>query len=695
METIKKVLSRGFFNTSVTLPFWITRLAVTSLLLTTQTVLADSAAALDLTELPLEDLMNIQVISTARQAQPLADAASAIFVITQEDLRRTGVTSIPEALRMVPGMQVARIDANKWSVTARGFNGRLANKLLVLIDGRTVYTPTFSGVYWEVQDLLLEDIERIEVIRGPGASLWGANAVNGVINILTKYAADTQGGLVSLTVGDEERAILGLRYGSQVGDDVHYRVYGKYLERDDLVDERGDDADDNWDLQRGGFRLDWDPTSSHVVNIQGDIYGGSMDQNVTIPTLTPPFKQFQTDNIQTSGGYLQGRWEFTQSLTSRFQLQTYYQREERKELLSREERNIIDIDLQHNVSWGEHQDIVWGLGYRYTRDDFESTVLSTFSPTNRDNSLFSGFFQNTLRLLDERVAITFGSKVEHNDFTGWEFQPSLRGLWAPYPTHRLWAAVSRAVRTPSRIEYDSRLNLFTALPSPPTNLPVLFTINGNRDYKTEKLIAYELGYRFFPNNTTSLDMTVFYHDYNDLLSFKAADTPFAEIGSNGPYLVFPNFFDNASKGHLIGLELAANWRPIHDWQLHLAYSYLKPEFTLKRGLEEADTNSIAPSHQVSLRSSHDLRDNVTVDLWLRYVDNLPNLFTFTQQLGGIDIDDYVALDIRLGWQPIRNVELSLVSANLIDSTRLEFVQELYSFPTQVERSIYGQIKWLF
>lgn len=655
---------------------------------------------MDLIGLDIESLMNIEVISTARQAQPLADAASAIFVITQEDLRRSGVTSIPEALRMVPGMQVARIDANKWAISARSLNSRFAASLLVLIDGRTVYTPTFSGVYWEVQDLLLEDIERIEVIRGPGASLWGANAVNGVINILTKHAADTQGGLASLTVGTEERAIAGLRYGGQLGDNAFYRVYGKYLERDDLVDERGDEAGDNWDLQRGGFRLDWDPTSQHVLSFQGGAYQGSLDQNLTVPTLAPPFAQVESDNIQVSGGFLQGRWEFIQSPTSQFTLQTFYQREERKELVLREERDTFDVDFQHNVSWGKRQQIVWGLGYRYIEDDFNNTPLTVFSPTSRDTNLFSAFLQDTIQFFDERLALTLGSKLEHNDYTGWELQPSARALWTPHPKHRVWAAVSRAVRTPSRGENDGRLNLATIPPTPPLGLPVVLAGTGQASFNAEKVTAYELGYRTWPLDDLSVDVAVFYSDYDSLRQIAGLDPSllFLDNTLGGPHLTAPLLITNGATADIYGVELAADWRPLDPWHLQLAYNFLRSEISATPsglgGIEKERENPSDPRHQVSLRSGFAIRDNLELDVWLRYVDELKSVFT-TTPAGEVRIDDYITLDLRLGWQPRQDLEFSLVGTNLIESKHFEFVSETNTFPTQVERGIYGQVKWLF
>lgn len=656
-------------------------------------LLISNAAATDLTELSIEELMNIEVISTARQARPLADAAAAVFVITAEDLRRSGVTSVAEALRMVPGMQVARIDANKWAITARGFNGRFANKLLVLLDGRSLYTPTFSGVYWEEQDLLLDDIERIEVIRGPGASLWGANAVNGVINIVTKHAADTQGGLVSLTAGTEKRAIVGLRYGGQLGQDAFYRVFAKYTERDDLVDGRGEAAGDDWRLQRGGFRTDWAPNARHAFNLQGGLYGGDLDQNLTIPSLTPPFNVVTSDAIKTSGGYVQGRWKFTASPSSQLQLQTYYQREEREERLIREDRDTFDIDFQHRFSWGERQEIVWGLGYRYSQDEFTGTGLYSITPDARDTQLFSAFFQDTISFFDERFELTIGSKLEHNDYTGWELQPNLRVLWAPHPQHRLWAAVSRAVRTPSRGEEDRRSNVAVLPPPTAGDLPSLVIFRGDESFNSEKLTAYELGYRTWPIDTLSVDTVVFYHDYDDLLSIEA-EAPFFETTLGGPHITLPGVFTNNSGGQIYGLELAATWRPLARWRLELAYTYLDSDLNLKQGDTIRNRDGTVSQHQVSLRSAQDIRDNLELDLWLRYRDELSGL-PVALPSGAVRIDDYLTLDARLGWKPVANLELAIGASNLFDAERLEFVQELHPFPTQVERSVYGQIKWSF
>ncbi len=426
----------------------------------------------DLTQFSIEDLMRVKVVSAAKMEQALLDTAAAVFVITADDIRRSGVTNVMEALRLAPGVEVARIDSSRWAITIRGINGRFANKLLVLIDGRSIYTSQFSGVYWEVQNLFLPDIERIEVIRGPGGSLWGANAVNGVINIITKNSKDTQGGLVTLTAGNEERAIAGVRYGGKLGDDARYRIYGQFTERDGLVTPDGRDADDDWRIGRGGFRLDWIPSAQDTVAVQGDHYKGNFDQNLTTSGLTQPYIEQQLSPAKDSGGSFQARWEHQYSAASQTGLQIYYQYADREDPLYISDSETFDIDFQHNFAWDDRQEIVWGLGYRRNQDYFTDTEFSSVNPSKQKTELFSAFVQDQADLIPEQLRLTAGIKIEHNDFTGWEWQPSVRMIWTPHPDHRLWAAVSRAVRTPSRGEEDAQVNLYVLPPSPLTgNLP--------------------------------------------------------------------------------------------------------------------------------------------------------------------------------------------------------------------------------
>ncbi len=658
--------------------------------------IAAGATAPDLTQLSIEELMNVSVVSATKQTQRLADTASAVFVITQDDIRRSGVTSIPEALRLAPGVQVARIGANQWAVTIRGFNGRYANKLLVLVDGRSIYTPVFAGVYWEIQDLLLEDIERIEVIRGPGASLWGANAVNGVINILTKAAADTQN-LISVTAGSPEQTIVGARYSGALGEDARYRIYGKYLNQGGLLDEQGRDAEDDWRLSSGGFRLDWTPSSRDRINLYGGLYDGSMRQNLTVPSIAPPYSRLERDEAEMTGGHLQGRWERVLSETSRLSLQLYYQNQQRDDAILGFDIDTYDVDFQHTFALGERNALIWGLGYRRYRDDYQPTALGSMTPSQLDYDLFSAFVQDQISLIPEQLELTLGARLEHNDFTGWEFQPNARLLWTPHPRHRWWAAVSRAARTPSRGDDGVALDLIVVPPQTAQNplpLPVLSAFQGNPAFASEKLTAYELGYRTWPTERLSLDMTAFYNDYDDL---RAVQPRYDLATLEGGSLRVPFWFVNAVQGHAYGFEVAANWQAADGWRLQLAYSWLRVKLKDQPGfsnLTPVVRDGSQPRHQVSLLSSFDIRPDLEFDLWLRYVDEMPELAVGT--LAGVTaVDSYFSVNARLGWRPRKDLELSLVGTNLLGPAHVEYVQETYPFPEQVERAVYGQIKWSF
>ncbi len=664
----------------------ITRMALIGLAIATSQA---KAAAPDLTEFSIEDLMQVKVVSASKTEQALEDTAAAVFVISADDIRRSGVTSVMETLRLAPGVEVARIDSSRWAISIRGFNGRFANKLLVLIDGRTIYNAQFSGVYWELHDLFLPDIERIEVIRGPGGSLWGANAVNGVINIITKNAKDTQGGLVTLTVGDEERAIAGVRYGGQLGDNAQYRVYGQFTERDGLITPNGDDAGDDWHIGKGGFRLDWTPSAKDTVAVQGDVYDGNLKQNYTFPSLVPPYAERRLSPVDASGGSLQARWEHQSSATSRMSLQAFYQHEDRNDPLYTVDAESFDLDFQHNFTLTERQEIVWGLGYRRNRDQFTDTEFSSVRPPQETEQLFSAFIQDQVDLIPKQLRLTAGIKVEHNDFTGWEWQPSLRMLWTPHQDHRLWAAVSRAVQTPSRGFVDSRVNLAAFPPSPSTgNLPMLVSVFGSDNLQSEELIAYEIGYRAQVAERLSVDATVFYNDYDQVIS-TAPGTPFPEVRVFPPHLVLPLELQNIGSGYNTGFEVATDWRPAQDWRLRLAYSYLYSDIENQSGAQRYNYGN---QNRISLFSSWKLRDGLELDVWWRYVNEGS---TNTISAGRLELDSYSTVDLRLGWRPRKDLDLSLVGANLFGSNHLEFVQEALAFPVEVERSLYGQVRWSF
>ena len=352
--------------------------------------------------------MNINITSVAKRPQKISEAAAAVFVITQEDIRRSGVTSIPEALRMVPGLEVARVDASKWAISSRGFNGRFASKLLVLIDGRSVYSPLYSGVFWEVQDTLLEDVERIEVIRGPGASLWGANAVNGVINIITKKAYDTQGSIVYGGLGTKDRGLGGVRFGAKIGDDLYYRVFAKYNNRDSSVDSFGDTASDDWDIVIGGFRIEWLPSNSNTFTLQGNITKSNLMERGVITSLSPPYMSIVNQDADHKGWDILTRWRHEVSNSIDFELQLYYDRTNRQSGVLGEIRNTFDSDLQCRLALGRHE-IVWGLGYRVTRDNMDNSFTITLDPGNRSDKLFSAFLQDEIALFENLLYLTLGS----------------------------------------------------------------------------------------------------------------------------------------------------------------------------------------------------------------------------------------------------------------------------------------------
>ncbi len=613
-----------------------------------------------LKKLSIENLLQIEVTSVSKKAEKLSRAAAAVFVITNEDIRRSGATSIPEALRMVPGLEVARIDANKWAITSRGFNGRFANKLLVLIDGRSVYAPLYSGVYWDAQDIMMEDLDRIEVIRGPGATLWGANAVNGVINIIRKHAKDTLGGIVTAGAGTEERGFGSIRYGGRTEDNTCYRVYAKYFKRDEAVFASGDEATDDWDALKGGFRVDRQVWGNDSLTLQGDIYDGNSGDRITIPIPSMTVDE----KIDSKGVNILGRWKRTISDVSNLALQVYYDRTDFSSEMAEEIRDTFDMDFQHQFPLGERHGIMWGFGYRFTRDNIDNSPSVIFTSDRRHDDLYSAFIQDDIAIVHDILRLTLGSKFEHNDYTGIEIQPNIRLIWTPEIAYSFWVGVSRAVRTPSRAEHD-------VLTYVPPGIPTY----GNSDFKSEDLIAYELGYRIRPVDPLSVDIAAFYNDYDNLRTLE-----FTGFQLNG---------DNKMKGSTYGLELAIDYRVMETLRFAAAYTYLQMQLHLYGDSSDMFSESLEgenPHHQFSLRTSMDLIETLELDFWARYVDNLPRQ----------DVGSYVSLDIRLGWKPRKDLELSIVGQNLLDSQRPEFTPEIVdSTPTEIERGVYGKITWAF
>ena len=631
----------------------------------------------DLIAMSLEALMDIEVTSVSKKPQKHSEAAAAIFVISNEDLRRWGVTSLPDALRRVPGLQVARIDANKWAITARGFNSRFANKLLVLIDGRSVYTPLFAGVYWESHDVPLEDIERIEVIRGPGGTLWGANALNGVINIITRQAGDTRGTLVTAGAGNEERGFGSVRHGGRLDNGADYRVYAKYSSRDEGSNPLG--AHDDWELGQIGFRSDWDRGTRDSFTLQGDYYQGKAGELVNIATgpMNYPPGTFIGDT-ELSGGNLLFRWQRALQDDTGFAMQAYIDHVKRDEIVLYEDRDILDIDFQHNLRPARAHDIVWGIGYRHIRDTTRNNPGFSLDPSGRNVDLFSAFIQDEISLTSD-LRLTVGSKFEHNDFSGTEVQPNLRFSWLVDERRTVWGAVSRAVRTPSRGEHDVSLRL---LPPPAEDPGVPLYATGNTQFDSENLTAYELGYRVNDGNRWSIDVAAFYNEYDELRTLDPISMPPADS-----LLAF----DNHMEGETHGIELAARFRVRRGWDLHAVYSYLNTSLHLtgdSRDSAAERSEDSCPQHQAMVRSSFDLGRGLALDATLRHVDDI--------SVNGVDVDGYTELDLNLGWRPRSGLEISLTGQNLLDSEHPEFLPDFIATrPTGVERSIYIKSIWEF
>lgn len=663
----------------------------------------EKAAGASVMDMDLETLMKQTVTSVSRKSERLSDAASAVFVITQEDIRRSGATSIAEALRLSPGLEVARQDAHTWAISSRGFNDEFASKLLVLVDGRTVYTPLVASVNWDVQDYPLEDIDRIEVIRGPGATVWGANAVNGVINITTKSAKDTQGLLVTAGGGTEDRGFGTLRYGGKLGENAYYRIYGKYLDRDSSELRGGGEANDSWWMSRGGFRLDYIPNEQNLLTLQGDYYGGDLDQTITVPLVTPPYLTALTDEVNTSGGNILGRWTHDFSADSQLAFKLYYDHQDRDRVVYAEKRDTFDLDLQHHFRVGERNDIVWGLGYNITSDSLRNSPYVSFDPADRTTVLYSAFLQDEITLIQDRLRMTLGSKIEHNDYTGWEIQPSGRLSLNITDKQTGWFAASRAVSTPSRAEDDILINRFVFPPGStppgapgPVPVPVVLSLMGSEEMDSKDVVAFELGYRVQPHQRLSLDLATFYNIYDNERSLEAG----APDMSNFPaYIVQPYVINNLIEGETYGFELASTWQATDWWRIRANYTFWKLNLHKKPGStdplnEQQETDS--PEHQVGVRSLMDLPHNIEFDTGLRYVDSLDMRRRFVAAPGeDLSIPGYVVGDVRIGWRPNYNWEVSVVGQNLFNDHQEFAPSFLGTQETLVETSVYAKVTFRY
>jgi iron complex outermembrane recepter protein len=643
----------------------------------------DQTAPKDLKQLSLEQLGDLEVTTVSKEPVKVSETPAAIYVITQEDIRRSGATSIPEALRLAPGVEVARVDSDHWSISIRGLAGQFAKSLLVLIDGRSVYTPLFSGVYWDVQNLMLEDVDRIEVIRGPGGTIWGANAVNGVINIITKSANETEGVLATLVGGNVDQGLGGARYGGSLGKDLKYRVYGVGFDRGPEFHTDGPGFDD-WRIGQVGFRMDGRKGERDTFTVQGDIYQGVTGERVSLASFSPPAETQPDDKAFVSGGNIVARWRHETGEGSDVQFQTYFDRTNFQDLELGETRDTFDFDfVQHQQVHG-NQNLTWGLGARLSPSNFIQTSAGVdFLPHQQTDSIYSGFVQYELPIVSDRVMLTAGTKLEHNNFSGFEYQPSIRLLWTPTVRQSFWAAVTRAVRTPSRLDQDVRFAI-DVTNTPP--LPVFFDIEGNPNFAAERLLGYEAGYRVSVTPRLYLDFAAFYNLYHDLQSYGALALALAATPPP-PHLNIVVPYANGIEGNTTGAEIAPEWRVKPWWQLRGSYSFLHmglrdaPGYT-DTGMLLSSYEGSSPRHSVVARSEFNLPKRFEFDLGYRYSSALPAQSVSAYQTG----------DVRLGWRLGEHWRFSAVGQNLLQPYHAEFGGDPGPL-VGIKRSIYARITW--
>ncbi len=628
-----------------------------------------------------EQLFHATVISASRAPEDVWEAPTAIYVITASDIERAGATSIPEALRLAPGVDVARINSSGWAISIRGFNSALANKLLVLIDGRESYDPLFSGVYWDVQDTAIEDIERIEVIRGPGASLWGANAVNGVINIITKRAADTQGPLLSATAGSDEVGLTG-RYGGAIGTASHWRIYGRAFEHDSGETLSGGDDNSEWQALRGGFRADLSLDSRNALTLQGDVYHSETGQLRVAPSFSPPFSSFERETIVAQGGNILARLTHEMGGDSRIIAQAYVDLTQREQAFLEDQRTTFDLDVQYDMpTLGAHE-LIAGVRYRYTSDDVTQGEVIRSDTDTHSSQLLSAFVQDQITL-GPAWRLTVGSKFDDNDYTGLEVQPSVRLQWMG-ETQMAWAAVSRAVRSPSELEREFNILFAAGPPLFPMTDATTIELLPSPQFDSEELVAYEFGYRRQWTPELAMDVALFHNEYSNLSTLTPLTATFALDPPR--FVLIPIAITNQTSARTDGVELLLDWRVRDNLNITASYSFLDidmdgPPAPLAIDFEIAEGQS--PQNQASVRVRWDAAERLSVDGTLYYVDSLP----------AFQIDSYVRLDLRLAWRLNDRVQFEMVGQNLLDDTHREFGAPTDANAAVIERSVFGRLTW--
>jgi iron complex outermembrane receptor protein len=637
-----------------------------------------------LKQLSLEELGSVRVTTASKEPEQVWKTTAAIYVITHDDIERSGATSIPEALRLAPGVEVARIDSSKWSIGIRGFGSRLCRNVLVLIDSRTIYTTLIAGTYWEVQDYMLEDIDRIEVIRGPGGIIWGPNAVDGVINIITKPSKDTHGEYVSVGGGNLEEGFFNSRYGGGDGKTFDYRVYAKGFDRgpEYHIDNMNFDR---WRAAQIGFRTDWSANTRDSFSLHGDMYDQGNGESVDVTGYAPPYSQIVNSTAPLFGANITGQWKRVFSEGNDLQLAAYYDRTNRQEADFSDIRNTFDVDFLDRVRLPARQEISWGLGARSSKgDDRVVTSGLAFVPYNRTDLLFTAFLQDDIALVTNKLLFSVGTKALKTNYTGVQWEPSGRLLWTPTPHQSAWAAFTHALRTPSDGERDFYLLGDTG--SVEDGLPVLARFNANPNFHSEELNGYEAGYRILVAKNVYLDLAGFYNHYGDLFSEDIIGAPYIETIPGPPHILIPAHFGNGLVGTTKGIEIAPDWKVTNWWRLQASYSYLQMD--LKKGTDSLDigtapiTETSSPKHQVMIQSAFDLSKALTFDLDYRYISTL----------AGEAVPSYSTANARFAWQASERWQLSVAGQNLFQPYHFESNGDPGPL-VGIKRTVYGQITW--
>ncbi len=651
--------------------------------------IAQKRSQLDLTQLSLAELMKIPVITASRVPEYLLETAAAIKALPQTTIRRTGASCLAEAMRFVQGVQAARFDANKWAISSRGFNHIFSNKLLVLMDSRSLYTPVWSGVFWDSQDLYMDDLDRIEIIRGPGGSLWESNAVNGIINIVTKDAANTKGLVFNVGTGTEQRIRSGIRYGGTLRPDWSYRMYCKYQQWDNQAQPDGSPANDKWGQGVCGLRIDGHPDNYTHFSFQLLGYKGWGRQTSQIAFPEKPHVRIIDNNFKTEGATIMASWQHQISSQADFQFNAYV------DYICRSDPYLLDgryyaanLDFQHRWDVTDWYQILCGVEYRYNEDRIAERFALAILPERSVYPLISAFIQDQFSLFNKRLKLILGTKLGHNSFTGFEYQPNARFVWRPGLKHRLWGAVSRAVRTPSRFDRNSRFVYRVEHIGMASNPDIMMAATGHKKFKSEILLAYELGYRFYMGDALFVDIATYYNQYDQLRSYEWLDPrPVEALGRH--YILIPYSEYNDEYGETYGCEVGLDWWPFSFWQMHTTYAYIKK--CLRVHPPSTYTGSMGhvretPPHQFTLLSSWDLPRHQELDFIVRYVDELPEH----------NVAAYTVFDINYRIHLADHLELSCSLKNLGYPHHVEFRGGPIPFiATEVQRSIFSNLTWRY